>query len=503
MSPHGRTVLRDLGVVLHVPGLMALLSVPVVWLFDETYAVGPLLITATVAIVPGQGLFHLFRRAPGMGVRHAMVTAVVSWALVPLIGVLPIMLIAAHLGDVPGTPESVLAFRYFWNAFFESMSGFTSTGLTMAQQPSALPHCLQWWRSLTQWVGGVGVILLMLSMFHPSGDAYRLYFSEGREKTIMPDVTETVRTIWWIYLAYTAAGVVLLRATGMTWWEAVNYGMTGIATGGFGITDRSLGDFGTGPRLAMILIMIAGAVSFATHYRLLTRGRVELLWRNAEYHALFLLLVVGTLLLTLETVWSGTQASWLDTLFQWTSALATAGFSTVALETWSPTAHLLLSLAMVCGGAAGATTGGLKLKRVVLLAEGAYTRIRGVALHPWRLMEHKPMADAEEEAHAVRNLEAATIMAVLWALTILCGTVLLLHAGGAGATLESVILEVASALGNVGLTSGVSTPDLHWTGKLGLIVIMWMGRLEIVPVLVLVAALIVGVRHRRGNRRAG
>ena len=107
------------------------MSAPVGWLFDEGYAIGPLLITAVISIAPGQFLFHLYRKAPGMGVRHAMVTAVVSWALVPLIGVLPIMLIAAHLGDVPGTPDTVLAFGHFWNAFFEiSLGGGMAIALT-------------------------------------------------------------------------------------------------------------------------------------------------------------------------------------------------------------------------------------------------------------------------------------------------------------------------------------------------------------------------------------
>jgi trk system potassium uptake protein TrkH len=496
VSPHSMTVLRDLGVVLHVPGLMALASLPLSWLFGEGYAAGPLLITAAASLVPGQVLYWAFRRAEAMRLRHAMVTVVLSWLVIPLVGALPFILVAGQLAGQPGTPETILVFRNLWNAVFESMSGFTSTGLTMTLRPSELPHCLQWWRSFMQWIGGVGVIVLMLSVFHPSGDAYRLYFAEGREKTILPSIAATVRTIWWIYLLYTAVGVLLLKAAGMDWWQAVNYGMTGIATGGFGITDRSMADFGTGPRLVMILLMLAGAISFATHYRLLARDRLSLLWKDAENHALFALLALGSLVLALETFWYGSTASWVDILFQWTSALTTAGFGSVPLETWSPTALLLLSLAMVCGGAAGATTGGLKLRRVVVLADGAYARIRGVALHPWRLMNHRPMADADAEAHAARIFEASVIMAALWGLAVLAGTLLLLHAADPGVALDHVVLEITSALGNVGLTTGITGPGLHWSGKLGLIVVMWLGRLEIVPILVLVAALIMASRHR-------
>jgi trk system potassium uptake protein TrkH len=262
-----------------------------------------------------------------------------------------------------------------------------------------------------------------------------------------------------------------------------------------------MGDFGAASRLAMIVIMIAGAISFAMHYRILTTGRIDALWKAREYPALLILLVAGTLLLAAENAWQGNTADWLDDLFQWTSALATAGLGTVPLQDWSPTALLLISLAMVCGGAAGSTTGGLKIDRVVLLAQGAYARIRGIALHPWRLMEHRAMAEAAADHQASRRLEAAAIMATLWAVTLLAGTILLLHATGGRFTLSLVMTEVASALGNVGLTTGVTDPALPWFGKLGLILVMWLGRLEIVPVLVVIAALMVRV-PRRGRPAA-
>jgi trk system potassium uptake protein TrkH len=114
-------------------------------------------------------------------------------------------------------------------------------------------------------------------------------------------------------------------------------------------------------------------------------------------------------------------------------------------------------------------------------------------------MEHKPMADSAAEHHAVRMLEAAAIMAVLWLMTIFAGTLLLLHAAGPEVALDHVVLEATSALSNVGLTTGITGPELHWTGKLGLIVMMWMGRLEIVPVLVLLTALMMTLRQRGGS----
>jgi len=199
--------------------------------------------------------------------------------------------------------------------------------------------------------------------------------------------------------------------------------------------------------------------------------------------------------LTVENLWSG-AGSPIASCFQWASALATAGFSTAAIETWSPSSKLLLCLAMSCGGAAGATTGGLRMSRVILLTQAAADRIGGVAMHPWRLMTGKPIASEKAEQRFRRRLEAATTMVVLWVGIVFMGTLLLLHAVGPTVGLDDVLFEVSSALNNVGLTTGITSPDLTSSGKAALILLMWLGRLEIVPVLVLVAVVVAHPIHR-------
>lgn len=487
-------VLLDLGAALHVPGLMALLTVPVCLLADESYAVPPLLATAAPSLLAGQALYRRYRHGAGKAqVRTAMVAAVATWLLIPIICALPLLLTALALPEDSGAA----AFREVPNALFEAMSGFTSTGLTMAERPSGLPYTLQWWRSLMQWIGGVGVIVLMLTAFHPAGDAHRLYFAEARVDVFGAGIAATVRDIWWIYVGYTSLAVTLLKLAGMTWWQAVNYGMAGIATGGFGVTDNSLGDFSIGPRIAMMFIMLSGAISFGTYYRIFAEGDARLLWRRSENVVLLALVLVGPLILALESHWYSGRYAWLDSAFQSISALTTAGFSTATIAGWSPTALLLLILAMICGGVAGSTTGGLKLNRVVLLASAVYSRIRGIVRHPWRLMLHRRIAEEAQNTQAVRLVEAAAVMLFLWLVTLALGTALLLHFVPPGTPFEHALLEVASALGNVGLSSGITSPELYWAGKLTLITIMWLGRLEIVPVLVLIGALIVPPHRRR------
>ncbi len=485
MSPYLKTILRDLGVLIHIPGLMALASLPVCLVFGETYAIVPFLVTAAAALAVGQGLFRLFRGAEKMRLRHAMDTAVLAWVATPAIGMIPFLLIAAA---APSDSATLAAFRDPWNAAFEAVSGFTSTGLSVTLAPSELPHALQWWRSFMQWIGGVGVIVLMLAVFHPTGETERLFFAEGREQPVLSTVLSSVQTIWWIYLLYTGAGIVLLLLAGMSWWEAVNYGMAGIATGGFGMTDNSLGDFAAAPRLVMVFIILMGAISFRTHYHVCGQGRVSALWHDVEVRLLVVLLVAGTLLVLFETRWFSGDFLWIDSLFQVASGLATAGFQTVDLGAWSPGAHLLLAFAMFVGGAAGSTVGGLKLRRMNLLLSASLYRIGRVALQPWRLMTDKPIGESKAERRARRSMEAAMVLGALWVAGIVTGTFALLHVAGPEYGLSEVLLEVTSALGNVGLSAGITGPGLHWSGKLILMVIMWMGRLEIIPVLVFFAS---------------
>jgi trk system potassium uptake protein TrkH len=316
-----------------------------------------------------------------------------------------------------------------------------------------------------------------------------LYYSEGRDEKILPSVTATVRTIWWIYLLYTSISILLLRAAGMPWWHALNHGLTSIATGGFSVTDQSMAAYGSAVRLVLIPIMLLGAISFSVHYHILRRGQWQMVWRDAQQRSLWLLVGLGSLTLLLENHWAQGSWLWVDTLFQWTSALTTAGLQTVDLHTWSPTAQLLLSFGMLLGGAAGSTAGGLKQIRVVFLGKGVVWRFRQITLQPHELMRYQVNHEGLSEAEANRLVEAAGVLVTLWVVLFWLNTLLLLHVVPGQFSVSEVIFEVASAQSNVGLSTGITHPDLAWVGKLALMLSMWMGRLEILPVLILFAPL--------------
>jgi trk system potassium uptake protein TrkH len=482
-----RVVLRGVGLVVPTVGLMAVLSLPVAAAFGEWYALWPLGLTALVSFCLG-ALLHLpFRGAGEAQLRHGLMIAALGWLLVATVGALPFYLISVRVGGGPVPPYGDMA-----SAFFESVSGFTGTGLTMALRPDLLPHILQWWRSFTEWVGGMGVIVLMLALIAGLGVTPRsLYLAEAREETIHPSVISTVRTMWWIYVLFTLIAVMALWGAGMPLWDALNHAMTGIATGGFSLWPDSIGHYGSLPiELVMLFVMTAGAISFAAHYQALKLGPGVFL-RDVQSRFLFGGLVVGTVLLGLEIMLRvPAGAAFRGSAFQFFSALTCTGFSTVPLGGWSEAAKLLLILAMVVGGAAGSTAGGIKVMRLVVLVRGVGWRLRRLvspadALVPFKLERTLPWAEA------VRRLQEAAVLAFLWLGFLAIGVVVLLHVNSS-LGLADALFEVASAQGNVGLSVGITNPGMPLLGKLVLCFNMWVGRLEIIPVLVLLRAIIRG-----------
>ncbi|MDY7013236.1 MAG: TrkH family potassium uptake protein [Cyanobacteriota bacterium] len=505
MKNYWKTILRDLGLFLHVPGIMALLSLPVCLLWGEYYALRPFLLAAIAPLLLGQLFFWRFRQAKSAPMRYALITVALAWFIIPLFAAIPFLEIASQaIAESVNTSPTIIAFKDPLNAIFEAFSGFTSTGLTMAIHSSELPRSLQWWRSFIEWIGGVGVIVLVVSLLEPTTDAAQLYSAEGRDKTIALTVRATVRKIWWIYLLYSIASIFLLRAVGMPWWEALNHGMTGISTGGFSVRDDSIGAYPTAIQMAVILIMIAGGISFPVHYRLLRKGQLWALWDNAEHRALWILLAVGTVLLVWANYAHESAWLWQNSFFQWASALGTCGFNTVKVGEWTASAKLLLGIAMVMGGAAGSTAGGLKLNRVVILYKAIVWRIQRLKLRPHQLMRYELNREVLTETEATRRIEAASVLAVLWLWAIVLGMFVLLQAISRDYPLEDIFFEVASALGGVGLSTGITSPDLPWVAKLTLTLFMWMGRLEVVPVLLLISTVLPAVFQsplRRRRRR--
>ncbi|MGF1480036.1 MAG: TrkH family potassium uptake protein [Cyanophyceae cyanobacterium] len=486
-----QTILRNTGRLLHIPSVMALLTLPICLIFQEYGNILPFLLTSGVAFAVGQLLFRLFRRRTDVYLREAMLIVAISWAAIPLVSALPFVLIASQ-SEPPLTPLSLLDFQNPLNAIFESMSGFTSTGLSMATSPSNLPHSLQWWRSFMEWVGGVGIAILILSILEPTIDEDKLYSAEGRSKKIGDTIKGTVQRIWKIYLLYTALGILLLRVAGMPWWDSINHAMAAIATGGFSIKDDSIGSYSPLIQLAVIPIMIAGAISFYTHYYFLRRRRLSALWIDTQHRFLWALLAAGTLILAVENYWFEGSFLWLDSVFQWVSALGTCGYNTVTIQDWSAVVKVWLCFALIVGAAAGSTVGGIKMSRLAALCKGVLWRFKRIVRQPQAPIRYRIDSQELSEQEANDRVRGASVLSLLWLAMLFLGTVILLHVVSPQYSTVDVFFEAASALGGVGLSTGITGPDLHWLGKVMLTVYMWMGRLEIIPVLILLSTLLQG-----------
>ena len=480
-----RIVLRDVGLLAPVVGVMALGSLPVAAAFGEAQVLWPLGWTAVASLAVWAVLYLPFRKAGEARLRHGLTVAAVGWLVVAVLGALPLHLSSTGQGgDLPYADPA--------SAFFESVSGFTGTGLTMAHRPDLLPRTLQWWRSFMEWVGGIGVIVLMITLIAgPGMTAANLYFSEARGEKIHPSVLSTVRTMWWIFLLYTFLAVAGLWGAGMPLWDALNHAMTGVATGGFSIWPESIGHYNSvAIEIVMILIMIAGALSFVVHYHTFQHGPRTLV-SDAQTRALLVLLVGGAALLALGQLGRvSADVAFRNGAFQFTSALTCTGFQTSDPKAWTDAAKLILVVGMVIGGAAGSTAGGIKVMRFLLLVRGASWQLKRLARSPDALIPLRLGRQTLSESVAYRRLGEAAVLATLWLFFLLLGTLLLSWFVLPDVKLIDLLFEVASAQGNVGLSVGITGSTMPTAAKLILSFNMWVGRLEIIPVLMLLRGLL-------------
>lgn len=467
-------VLRGVGLILHVPAIMAVASLPVPLFFGESDGLRALAVTAVLGAGCGQLLYWPCRRAPAVGRHHALIIAALAWLAVAAIGAAPFALSGLPVYAAP------------LDAFFESLSGFTTTGISLTADPAALPHTLQWWRSVCEWVGAIGVIVVMLSVLPVDRSALSLYRSEARHLKILPSVRSTVQAIGSIYLLYSVLAVALLWLLGEPVWRALNHGLTAIATGGFTVTASPLDEAGPALKLAYAGLAIAGAISFVLHYRAIRTGRG--LFSGLEVRALWLWLAVGALVLCVENAVFGVAGSRLDHAVVWVMAVTTAGFAGPDLSAWPATSLLLLTLAASGGAMAGSTCGGLKLVRMLTLGKGIVWGLQAAARTPHQVARYIFDGEVLDAEDATRRLRAAAALAAGWLALGLIGVFAMLHFVPTDTPFSALLFEVFAVQSNTGLSAGAIDPAaLPAGGKLVMLALMWMGRLEIVPAMVLLA----------------
>ncbi|MDD2777622.1 MAG: TrkH family potassium uptake protein [Methanocellales archaeon] len=434
------------------------------------YVILSFVTVATLSLLVG----YILRRitSPGeLNLRIAMVISALTWITLAAFGALPYILCG------------VLSLE---DALFESMSGFTGTGLTMFSSARGVEwlssgyQSILFWRSLTQWIGGVGVIVLFIAiMVHGVGGAATgLYTAEGRAERIEPSIINTARWIWKVYVAYTFIGIILLCIVGMPLWDSINHAMTGLATGGFSIKNLSIASYDSvAVELVLVLIMVFGAISFALHKKLIELKFREII-RSPEIILMALTLLALTLLLTLEL------KNFRIASFSVISALTGTGFANAeSMELWSDFSKLLIIIPMIMGGGYGSTSSALKLIRCAILLKSIIWLVKKYLLPISAIVPLKVGRTViKEEEITMAGLYAFVYLFVLT----LCAMVFMSY----GHSMVNSFFEVASAQGNVGLSVGLAVPSLMLGEKITLILAMWMGRLEIFPVLILLANIV-------------
>jgi len=439
---------------------------------------------------------------PDLGPREALLFVSLAWLAAAAIGTIPYLL--AGYGTASTVADPV-------NALFESMSGFTTTGATVLGEISTdrHSHAVLMWRQLTQWLGGMGIIVLMIAILpEVAVNGAQLMESEapGPElQKLTPRIEETARALWLIYFGFTVVHVVLLyglhlagMAPNMDLFNAIAHGFTTLPTGGFSPEADSIAAFSTAVQWVVIPFMVVAGVNFALFWHVL-RGEAEVVLENAEFRAYAGALAVVTAVLAVllfrgaaPTIELGgatqgvTENSLRQAAFQIGSLLNSTGYATADFAQWDTDAQILLMFAMFIGGSAGSTGGGVKIVRWLVVGKAIrrelFTSAHPDVVQPIRLSENVVDEDA------VRGIMAFTILYI-----VLFGvSAVFLSLDAARIGVQLTMLESTSAslatIGNIGPGFGRIGPFGSYlffpdTSKLLMIFLMWVGRLEIVPVL--------------------
>jgi len=408
------------------------------------------------------------KQPPPMGTPEAAFIVTVVWMLATVAGGAPFV-IGGILSPIDAT--------------FEAMSGWTTTGLTMVQ-PEAIPAIYNLWRSVMQFLGGAGLAVIMLTAIVGSiGPG--VYAAEARTEHLVPHVRHTARWIFRIYIAYLAIGVGLYLIVGMPIFDSICHAMCALATGGFSVKNANIGAYNSLPiELVSVVLMIIGCVSFATHHTLIIhRGRKG--WRDAELILMFWLLLLSIPIVARGLALGGPVPGPLglrESLFHTVSALTGTGFSTRDLNLSLSGGDMVifsLTILMLIEGGTGSTAGGIKQFRVAIILRSIWWWIKKQFYPTSAVIQRTIWRRGDRLEVRDRQLLAVVGFVGLYLLTYMAGVGVLLMDGY---HLKESMFEYASAIGTIGLSVGLTSPQMHTPSKVACILGMWLGRLEFIAV---------------------
>ena len=468
-----------LGDVVHIVGTV-LVGVAVA--LAATAAVGaalddgsalPLLAAALLTGAAGVTARWLTHAPQSLQFQEAFATVSFTWLVVAVAGALPFLFSGAIASPI--------------EALFESVSGFTTTGASVLPDVEVVAPGILLWRSVTQWLGGMGFIVLGVAVLPYLGvggmQLFRLEAPGPTTDRLRPRIRETARVLWVVYAVLTAVLAALFAAGGLSWFDAVNHALTTLPTGGFSTRNASLAAFPGHVQWIATLFMYLAGVSFTLHYRTLGRGP-RAYWRDTEWRLYTGVIGVASAVVAVLIYERGAPLGRVvrDATFQVVSIVTTTGYATADYVLWAPAAQVALFLLMFLGGMAGSTAGGMKMVRVLLVLKHAWLEIRK-QLHPRAVFVPKIAGRAVHEHVMLNVLGFVLLYMLLFGLGTFAMALLGLSLPAAAGAAATAVSNVGPGLAELGPVANFSA--IPWQGHLIMTFLMIVGRLEIYTVLLL------------------
>jgi len=461
-----QSVLKIIGLILIISATSFLLCIPVALVYSEP--VSPFLLAFVTAALPGTLLYFLIRSSlqEKVTTKEGYLSVTLGWLVLVLSGTLPFV----YSGEIKGVV----------NVIFESVSGYTTTGASILTNVEILPKSVLFWRSLTHWIGGIGIILLVIIVL-PSlkVGGYNLFSLESSLKQkILPRTKSVAQAVLVIYLVITAAEIILLTAGGMDLFDSICHTFGTVATGGFSTKNTSISDYSAFIQYVIAFFMFLSAASFVVLYFIIKRNFTRVKANEELWFYIFFTtaaVVFVTLVLYFSTGRSFEEA-FRHSLFQVISTISTTGFATTDYTLWPQTALVLIFLLIFAGGSTGSTTGGIKMARHLI----ALKNLRNVTVrlqHPNAIMPVK--LNGQVVPDSINSL--MTVFIQLYIIIFIAGMIIMLISGipaeeaaGASATAISCVGPGLGASGNLG-----NYAHFNGTAKVTMVLLMIIGRLEI------------------------
>lgn len=470
-----KIVIKVLGLLLLVEGIAMLLALLVAIIYGGN-DIPAFIISSGINLVAGAlVLAGSWKAKKDIGKREGFVIVTMVWVVFSLFGSFPYLI----SGSIPN----------FTDAFFETISGFTTTGSSILNDIEALPHGILFWRSMTQWLGGMGIIVLSLAILPVFGiGGMQLFMAEVPGPTpdkISPRITQTAKTLWGIYMLFTLLESLLLWIGGMSLYDAICHSFTTMATGGFSTKQASIAHWPS-PFIQYVItvFMFLAGTNFTLSY-LVMRGKFSGMFKDEEFRSYSFITLLFTVAITiglLITSQLGIENAFREALFQVVSIITTTGFATADYLVWTPFLTMLIFALFFFGGSAGSTGGGIKIMRIVVLAKNGYYELK-------RLIHPHAVIPVKFNKHSVDSKIVTNVLAffMLYMVIFFVSTVLFTLIEP---DMESSMGAVATSLGNIGPGLGSVGPAENFyhirpLGKWFLSFLMLLGRLELFTVLVL------------------